>query len=82
MNSRNLELAEGCIAYDDDGSDAPLVLCVPGLGDLRSEYRFLAPTSETPASEWPQWTCAATGNRAPDGKTIPRRRWGQTWLPC
>lgn len=33
---------EGRIAYDDLGS-GPLVVCLPGLGDLRSEYRFLAP---------------------------------------
>lgn len=31
----------GAIAYDDRGS-GPLVLCVPGMGDLRAEYRFLA----------------------------------------
>lgn len=30
----------GSIAYDDTGS-GPLVLCIPSLGDLRSEYRFL-----------------------------------------
>lgn len=33
---------EGRIAYDDAG-DGPLVVMVPGLGDLRAEYRFLAP---------------------------------------
>jgi pimeloyl-ACP methyl ester carboxylesterase len=31
---------EGSIAYDDSGA-GPLVVCVPGMGDLRSEYRFL-----------------------------------------
>ena len=30
------------LAYDDVGT-GPLVLCVPGMGDLRQEYRFLAP---------------------------------------
>jgi pimeloyl-ACP methyl ester carboxylesterase len=30
----------GTIAYDDTGS-GPLVVCVPGIGDLRGEYRFL-----------------------------------------
>lgn len=33
---------EGRIAYDDTGS-GPLVVCLPGLGDLRSEYRWLTP---------------------------------------
>lgn len=32
----------GELAYDDTGS-GPLVVCVPGMGDLRSEYRHLAP---------------------------------------
>lgn len=32
----------GRIAYDVAG-EGPLVLCVPGIGDLRAEYRFLAP---------------------------------------
>ncbi|MBI3943830.1 MAG: alpha/beta fold hydrolase [Chloroflexi bacterium] len=32
----------GKIAYDDTGS-GPLVLCIPSMGDLRGEYRFLAP---------------------------------------
>jgi pimeloyl-ACP methyl ester carboxylesterase len=33
---------DGQIAYDDQGS-GPLVVCVPSMGDLRAEYRFLAP---------------------------------------
>jgi pimeloyl-ACP methyl ester carboxylesterase len=36
----------GRIAYDDTGGDGPLVLCTPGMGDLRGEYRFLAPELE------------------------------------
>jgi pimeloyl-ACP methyl ester carboxylesterase len=38
-----LKLPEGQIAYDDSGGDGPLVICVPGLGDVRGQYRFLAP---------------------------------------
>jgi pimeloyl-ACP methyl ester carboxylesterase len=34
---------EGRIAYDDTGGNGPLVVAVPGMGDLRGEYRFLAP---------------------------------------
>lgn len=30
------------LAYSDGGS-GPLVVCVPGIGDLRQEYRFLVP---------------------------------------
>jgi pimeloyl-ACP methyl ester carboxylesterase len=33
---------EGRIGYDVDGS-GPLVVLVPGMGDLRAAYRFLAP---------------------------------------
>jgi len=33
----------GTLAYDDTGGDGPLVVCVPGMGDLRAEYRFVAP---------------------------------------
>jgi pimeloyl-ACP methyl ester carboxylesterase len=37
-----LDRPEGRIAYTDEGA-GPLVLMVPGLGDLKEEYRFLAP---------------------------------------
>src|SRR6478672_3345289 len=37
-----LTLREGRVAYDDAGV-GPLVVLVPGMGDLRSTYRFLAP---------------------------------------
>jgi pimeloyl-ACP methyl ester carboxylesterase len=33
----------GQVAYDDSGGDGPLVLCAPGMGDVRSLYRFLTP---------------------------------------
>ncbi len=32
----------GRLAYSDEGA-GPLVVCAPGLGDLRQEYRLLAP---------------------------------------
>jgi pimeloyl-ACP methyl ester carboxylesterase len=38
-----LKLRGGQIAYDDTGGSGPLVICVPGLGDVRQQYRFLAP---------------------------------------
>ncbi len=38
-----LQRPEGRIAYDDTGGSGPVVVCIPGMGDLRGEYRFLAP---------------------------------------
>lgn len=40
--TRYLDRPGGRIAYDVRGS-GPLVVLVPGMGDLRSSYRFLAP---------------------------------------
>jgi pimeloyl-ACP methyl ester carboxylesterase len=31
------------LAYDDTGGSGPLVILLPGAGDVRSEYRFLMP---------------------------------------
>jgi pimeloyl-ACP methyl ester carboxylesterase len=42
-STRYLTRPGGRIAYDMDGA-GPLVLLVPGMGDLRSTYRFLAPS--------------------------------------
>lgn len=39
--TRHLDRPGGRIAFDDTGH-GPLVVCVPGMGDLRSEYRLLA----------------------------------------
>lgn len=39
---RFLDRPEGRIAYDDTG-EGPLVVCVPGMGDLRSSFRHLRP---------------------------------------
>ena len=41
-STRYISRPEGRIAYDVNG-DGPLVLLVPGMGDLRTTYRFLAP---------------------------------------
>jgi len=38
-----LTLGQGRIAYDDTGGSGLLVLAIPGMGDLRSEYRALRP---------------------------------------
>jgi pimeloyl-ACP methyl ester carboxylesterase len=42
MDTKYLKQESGTIAYDDQGK-GPLVVCVPSLGDVRSEYRFLVP---------------------------------------
>jgi len=34
---------QGTLAYDDTGGEGDLVLMLPGLGALRSEYRYLVP---------------------------------------
>lgn len=47
LRTQYLELAEGRIAYDDTRTSGPLVICVPGLGDVRATYRFLAPSLAT-----------------------------------
>src|SRR6202050_1465345 len=41
-NASFLDRPEGRIGYDIAG-EGPLVVLVPGMGDLRSAYRFLAP---------------------------------------
>lgn len=42
MTTHYLKTKNGQIAYDVTG-EGPLVVCVPSLGDLRGEYRFLIP---------------------------------------
>lgn len=42
MESKTLTLQDGTIAYDDVGS-GPLVVCIPGMGTTRGEFRFFAP---------------------------------------
>ena len=42
MITKFLSYKNGQIAYDVTG-EGPLVVCVPSLGDVRGEYRFLIP---------------------------------------
>ncbi|HEY6299136.1 MAG TPA: alpha/beta hydrolase [Candidatus Binatus sp.] len=71
-----LNLPGGRIAYDDTGGTGPLVICVPGLGDVRQQYRFLAPrlvaagfrvvTMDLPghgdsSADWPAYSPAIVG---------------------
>lgn len=41
--TRLIHLQGGHIAFDDSGGNGPLIVAVPGMGDLRSEYRALRP---------------------------------------
>ncbi len=43
METQFLQRPQGSLAYSDYGGDGQLVLMLPGMGALRSEYRFLAP---------------------------------------
>jgi pimeloyl-ACP methyl ester carboxylesterase len=41
--TRLLDRPTGTIAYDDTGGGGHLVVCVPGMGDVRGVYRYLVP---------------------------------------
>jgi len=43
MTTQTIDHVEGTIAFDDSGGSGPLLLMVPGAGDVRAEYRFLMP---------------------------------------
>lgn len=43
MRTQFLDRPDGKIAYDDSGGEGLPVIMMPGMGALRSEYRFLAP---------------------------------------
>lgn len=38
-----VEVDGGRIACDDTGGDGPLIVAIPGMGDVRAEYRYLSP---------------------------------------
>lgn len=43
LQTHFLEVDGGIIAFDDTGGRGPIILAIPGMGDLRSEYRLLRP---------------------------------------
>jgi pimeloyl-ACP methyl ester carboxylesterase len=72
-----LQRPNGIIAFDDSGTTGPLVVQVPGMGDLRHEYRFLTPQLVAAgfcvvsmdirghgesSVEWPDYSAAAVGS--------------------
>lgn len=71
-----MRVLDGYIAYDDSGGSGPIIICVPGLGDLRQQYRFLAPRLEAAgfrvvtmdvrghgqsSVDWPDYSAASVG---------------------
>lgn len=42
MNTQLLKTTEGTLAFDDTGGHGNVVVCIPGMGDLRGQYRYLA----------------------------------------
>jgi pimeloyl-ACP methyl ester carboxylesterase len=76
MSQAQLEVPGGTIAFDDTGGSGPLVVCVPGLGDVRALYRFLTPALVAAGQRvvtmdirghgdsstgWPEYTADAIG---------------------
>ena len=43
ISTQYLAVPGGRLAFDDTGGTGPLVLAIPGMGDLRGEYRHLVP---------------------------------------
>lgn len=43
LETRFLAIGGGQIAFDDTGGEGQLIVAIPGMGDLRSEYRKLRP---------------------------------------
>lgn len=77
--TRFLKVDGGHIAYDDTGGDGPLILAIPGMGDLRSEYRLLRPILQNAgyrvvtmdvrgfgetSAQWPDYSAHAVGRDA------------------
>lgn len=75
MNTRFLDVAGGRLAYDDQG-EGQVVICVPGMGAIRSEYRLLKPQllaagyrvvtldvrgHGESSVRWPEYSAAAVG---------------------
>lgn len=42
-STQYLDVKGGRIAFDDTGGPGPLLIAVPGMGDLRGQYRYLRP---------------------------------------
>lgn len=75
LATQYLRQAGGTLAYDDTGGTGPAVLAVPGIGEMRGQYRYLRPVlakagfrfiAMDPRGQgessvaWPQYTARAT----------------------
>jgi len=56
-----LQRNEGRIAYELAG-EGPLVVCVPGMGELRSTYRYTVPALAATGLGSPRWTLRGHGD--------------------
>jgi pimeloyl-ACP methyl ester carboxylesterase len=43
IQTQFLSTEGGRVAFEDTGGNGPVILAIPGMGDLRSEYRFIRP---------------------------------------
>lgn len=43
MTYSSLQRPEGQLAYEMTGTSGPLLICIPGMGELRQSYRLLTP---------------------------------------
>lgn len=78
MTTQYLSLSDGTLAYELIGpSDGPLVVCVPGVGVNRADFRFVAPALAEAgnrvavmdirghgdsSADWPQYDPTAVGH--------------------
>lgn len=73
------QIEGGRIAFDDTGGAGPVVIGIPGMGDLRSEYRLVKPMLQhagcrvvtmdvrgfgESSAEWPDYSARAVGRDA------------------
>ena len=68
-----LSCREGRIGYDVAG-DGSLVVLVPGMGDLRASYRFLAPALRGAGTGSPALTFVATATATPPSRLTATRK--------
>lgn len=74
-----METESGRIAFDDTGGTGPVVIGIPGMGDLRSEYRLVKPMLQhagcrvvtmdvrgfgESSAEWPDYSARAVSRDA------------------
>ena len=66
-----LDMPGGRLAYDLTGQ-GPLVVCVPGMGDIRATFRHLVPRLAQAGYRVATMDLRGTASPAPAGTPIPR----------